>query len=182
VAEPSSVNPQTPRDVGCLSESSPPTAATEHSSGHGSKGSADLTIESLEPLLSAGDWQRITALLGPTEKASQLSPALALVYALAKHETPSEPQGETDIRELAIRSVGSLLAVDPSSATAVLFAKRLLRRTPQSWKRRPAPRATVSMAILGAALTIGTMSGWLLSSSSFSTPWHRLLALLAHSG
>ncbi len=132
---------------------------------------SDPRLEELEPLLRAGDWDAVLRALGPDDHAGRLPPNLGLVYAIAlreketsaESERPRESKG-AEATDLAIRCTAGLLGVSTDSALALVVAKRLLRRNPVGWQKRPAPPARVSALIMVAALAIGSALGWLVAS------------------
>ncbi|MFT3768534.1 MAG: hypothetical protein QM820_24065 [Minicystis sp.] len=127
---------------------------------------ADPRFAELEPLFDRSAWKDIADRLGPPEKAAELPPALALVYALARREAAGDEvaRGAT---ELAIKSMAALLGVAPDSATALVLAKRLLRQNPASWRTRPAPPARLSVAIVLLGVAVGVAVGSFLSLDAF---------------
>ncbi len=118
------------------------------------------TLHDVEPLLAKGNYQGLCELLGPLDRAEQLSPALALLYATARKETVS-PEGDEDVNPLAIRSVASLLDVSEDSRTALMVAKRILRKNPVIWQKRKAPGAPARVFLILFGLAIGIIGGWL---------------------
>lgn len=126
----------------------------------------DARLAELEPLFDRSAWKEIAEKLGPPEKAAELPPPLALIYALARREAAGDDvaRGAT---ELAISSMASLLGVAPGSATALVLAKRLLRQNPASWSTRPAPPARLSLAIVLIGVAIGVAAGSFLSLETF---------------
>jgi hypothetical protein len=119
---------------------------------------SDPRFLSLEPLLAHGEWDRICELLGPPEKVAELPPSLGLVYAIARKEAAGEASaGDADA--IAIRSVAALLGVGASSEAALVVAKRALRRNPNTWRTRPAPKKGLSVALVVIALVLGVLAG-----------------------
>jgi hypothetical protein len=134
--------------------------------------SQDPRLAELETLFTSADWEGVVNKLGPPEQAGQLPPNLGLLYALASKElTPpndkaaskDSAQRDATVNRIAIRCAAGLLGVEPDSPLALLFAKRLLRRNPVAWQKRPAPSALVSVLIVGIGLSIGAGVGWLVS-------------------
>jgi hypothetical protein len=122
----------------------------------------------IENLLASSDWSRVADLLGKTDP-DKLPPRDALLYALARHESGGDADANAMTR-LAITSVARLLDVRESSEVALVVAKRLLRKTPVSWARRPAPPARVSVLIILVVLVLSGALGWFLSSTHVK--WH----------
>ncbi|MBI4704426.1 MAG: hypothetical protein HY744_25265 [Deltaproteobacteria bacterium] len=117
-------------------------------------------LAKIEPLVQKGDWEGVCGLLGPPERAEKLPAKLALLYAAARAEAGGA-ESMTDANFMAIRSVAALLGVSPESRTALVVAKRIMRRSPAAWGRRPAPKAPLRMALVIIALTLGIVGGWL---------------------
>lgn len=115
---------------------------------------------SVELLLQQTRWADIVQTLGPQERAAELPPTLALIYAMALAETAGAGS-TTKANLLAIRSVASLLSVPEDSGTALMVAKRVMRRNPVAWRARPAPRAPLRIALVVVALALGIVAGWL---------------------
>ncbi|MBW2452911.1 MAG: hypothetical protein JRI68_00275 [Deltaproteobacteria bacterium] len=118
------------------------------------------TLHDVEPLLAKGNYQGICDLLGPLERAEQLDPASALLYATA-HKEVGSADSEEDVNPLAIRSVASLLEVSATSRTALMVAKRVLRKNPVIWQKRKAPGAPARVFMIIFGLAIGIIGGWL---------------------
>lgn len=125
--------------------------------------SADPRTDAVEAALATGDWKKVATVLGPLDKAGALPPNLGLLCAVAHHETSNE-EGATGANELAIRCAASIFGVPPESALAVVLAKRLTRKNPVTWRKRPAPPARISILIVAITLALGGGIGWLLSS------------------
>jgi hypothetical protein len=125
---------------------------------------AAALLGSVEPLVQQNRWDEIVTTLGPSARAEKLPPALALIYAMALAETAGS-RSTSDANLIAIRSVATLLAVPTESSTALMVAKRVMRRNPIAWRRRPAPRAPIRMALVIVALALGIVSGWLVGPS-----------------
>jgi hypothetical protein len=126
----------------------------------------DPRLAELEPLFGRTAWKEIADKLGPPEQAEALSPQLALIYALARREAAGEGSA-AGANELAIRSMASLLGVAPTSATALVLAKRLLRQNPAGWRTRPAPPAKLSLVIILLGIALGVAAGSFLSLETF---------------
>jgi hypothetical protein len=129
--------------------------------------SADARTELAAKSVAMGDWRRVATDLGPLDKAGELPPTLALLCALAHHESaPEDDDGNQAQRanELAMRSMATLFGVQANNPLALVLAKRLLRKNPSAWRTRPAPPAKTSFLIVAATLAIGSGIGWLLTS------------------
>ena len=126
---------------------------------------ADPRFVDLDPLFARNAWREIVERLGPPEKASELPPALGLVFALAQREAAGEGSA-AGATELAIRSMAALVGVAPGSNTALVLAKRLLRQNPAGWRTKPAPPARFSVAIIVVGIVAGAAVGWFVSLGS----------------
>jgi hypothetical protein len=129
---------------------------------------SDPRLAELEPLFDRTAWKEIEGKLGPPDEAGKLSPALALVYALARREAAGD-EAARGATELAIQSMAALIGVPPGSPIALVLAKRLLRQNPASWRTRPAPPAKLSVAIILIGIAIGVAAGSFLSLSAFQS-------------
>lgn len=127
--------------------------------------SLDPRLEAVEPLVARGDWANVSKQLGPMDKAGFLPPNLGLLFALAHHESASEEDAGAG-NEIAIRCMAGLLGVASESPVALVLAKRLLRKNPQTWREKPAPPARVSFLIVLAVLVLGAAVGWFGSSGT----------------
>jgi hypothetical protein len=114
----------------------------------------DAKLAEVEALLETTNWGAVVDVLA---KAESLTPPLALLYAIALRERDAE--GDAD--GIAIRAAAALLCVPEDSETALVVAKRILRRNPVAWKARPAPPVRVSVAIVVAVLVLGALAGFL---------------------
>ena len=124
--------------------------------------SMDPRLEAIEPLLKRSDWTAIIKELGPVENAGSLPPHLGLLFALAVNES-NAPSEVVDPAELAIRCAAGLFGVPAESEIALVVGKRLLRKNPLSFGKRPAPRARVSVLIVLVTLVVGAGVGWLVT-------------------
>jgi hypothetical protein len=127
------------------------------------KTDADPRLAEVEPLFAQGNWQRVCELLGPPERADELPAPLALLYATARKE--HDPEQAAEANPLAIRSMATLLGVPADSQTAVIVAKRILRRNPAAWAVRAAPPAPTRVVLILATVVLGAVIGWLLGPS-----------------
>lgn len=123
----------------------------------------DPRMLELEPLIAASDWASVIKQLGPAESAGRLPPNLGIIYAVACKEMENAPAEQIDLNEVAIRCAAGLFGVEPDSPIALLLAKRLLRKNPVNWKKRPAPRPMISFIIIIVALVLGGLFGWAAS-------------------
>lgn len=128
----------------------------------------DPRLAELEPLFGRTAWKEIADKLGPPERAAELPPALALIHALALREAAGEGRA-AGANELAIRAMAELLGVAPTSATALVLAKRLLRQNPAGWRTRPAPPAKLSLVIILVGVALGVAAGSFLSLETFAS-------------
>jgi hypothetical protein len=126
----------------------------------------DARFAEIDRLLDRTAWKEIAEKLGPPEREAELPPALGLVYALARREAAGD-EAAPGATALAIKSMAALLGVPADSVAALLLAKRLLRQNPATWRTRPAPRATVSVAIVVLGVALGIAAGSFLSLSAF---------------
>lgn len=121
----------------------------------------DVKLAEIEPLLKQTHWGAVADLLS---KQETLSPPLALLYAVALRERDTKGR---DPERIAIRAVAALLCVPEESETALVVAKRILRRNPVGWQKRPAPSARVSFLIIAIVLLAGAAVGFLLGPGGF---------------
>jgi hypothetical protein len=122
--------------------------------------SADPRLTELEALFAKGDWDGIRRRLGSPDQIGQLPPTLGLIYAVAWREAEGD-EGASGASALAIRCAASLFGVPPESSTALVLAKRLLRKNPAAWRSRPAPPRRISALIMVVALLVGAGVGLL---------------------
>ncbi|MEP7122499.1 MAG: hypothetical protein ABJE95_16375 [Byssovorax sp.] len=127
--------------------------------------SVDPRLTELDPLLSSGAWGEILKVLGPPEAIEKLPPTLALIYAVALRESAGD-RSATPANELAIRSMAAIYGIAPTSTTALVLAKRLLRQNPAAWRTKAAPPAKFSVLIIVVAVALGLGVGWWLSTGS----------------
>jgi hypothetical protein len=135
--------------------------------------SPDPRIEATTTALASGDWRRVATDLGPLAQAGALPPTLGLVCALAHHEAGDESAAQL-ANDLAIRSTASIFGVPPDSTLALVLAKRLMRKNPVAWQKRPAPPAGTSLLIVVATLAIGGGIGWLMTSGLVKLNLHSI--------
>lgn len=151
-----------PKEEAARRPSVPPPKPTSEAPKARVVTSTDPRLESIEPLINRGDWAGIVRELGPPDKAGALPPHLGLIFALAMNETAGA-ESPTDAAQLAIRCAAGLFGVAPDSATALVMAKRLLRKNPLSFGKRPAPPARTSALIVFITLVVGAGVGWLVT-------------------
>jgi hypothetical protein len=132
----------------------------------------DPRIPEIEAALTASDWDHVIQSLGPAEQAGRLPPNLGLLFAVAmkEKERPNTPQ--YDITDLAIRCCAGVFGVDPSSPIALVLAKRLLRKNPVAWQKKPAPPPSISILIISIGVAVGALIGWLVSFGYIQFRFH----------
>jgi len=119
----------------------------------------DPELKRLEPLVERGAWENLAKELN-AEPAH--SAEYRLLRILAQRETlPSDDKAAGRLTQDAILALAELLGVPPSSATALMLAKRLLRRNPVWTQNQPATGMSIGVVIIG--LLVGTGVGWLLT-------------------
>ena len=146
-----------------LIEAPPAEVEKAPASTRGVVTSGDPRIEAVESALATGDWRKIATDLGALDQAGALPPTLGIVCAVAHRELAGEDAAQA-ANDLAIRSAAAIFGVPPDSKLAIVLAKRLMRKNPVAWQKRPAPRASTSILIVLATLVIGGGIGWLFSS------------------
>ena len=136
-------------------------------------------LDAAGPLLEQSRWRDLRLLLAADHaSASGLPPVLALLYAVAlkedqlqgrqqKHEPPAGPTGAAE--SIAISVVQRLFELPEASVISVMIAKRLLRKRPLDWKQKPPAR--VSAILVGSALLLGALVGFLLHPSLLGLFW-----------
>jgi hypothetical protein len=131
-----------------------------------SHGGDPLLLAQVEPLVQQSRWVELRTLLaGQEESPANLPPAFALLYAIALKEGAASDDAKDGPREqaeaLGIAAVSELLSIPPHSATALVVAKRALRRRPLEWTQKASGRTSVLFVIL--ALLCGAGVGLALS-------------------
>lgn len=136
-------------------------------------------LEAAEPLLQQSRWRDLRLLLAlDSASAETLPPVLALLYAVAlkedqlqsKHSKHDPFAGQAGAAEsIAISVVQKLFALPEASVIPVMMAKRLLRRRPLDWKQKPPAR--VSAMLVGSALLLGALVGFLLHPRLLGLFW-----------
>jgi hypothetical protein len=118
----------------------------------------------IDPLLAQGSYAEIHKLLGPVEKARELPASLALIFSMSHKEVGAKDPGN-EVNQLAITSVATLLGESASDHTALMLAKRILRKhTP--FTRRKAPNAPVRIAVVLLGIALGVVGGWFAGPGS----------------
>jgi hypothetical protein len=123
-------------------------------------------LSQVEPLVQQQRWAELRTLLASQEEGpSKLPPAFALLYAIALKEGAGAEESSGAPREqaeaLGIAAVSEMLSVPPHSATALIVAKRTLRRRPLEWNQKASGRISFLFVIL--ALILGAGVGLVLS-------------------
>jgi hypothetical protein len=133
-------------------------------------------LEAAAPLLEQSRWRDLRLLLAKDNReAETLPPVLALLYAVALKEDHAQakldpfaaPAGAAE--SIAISVVRRTFELPEPSVIAVMIAKRLLRRRPLDWKQKPPTR--VSAMLVGSALLLGALVGFLLHPSLLGLFW-----------
>jgi hypothetical protein len=127
----------------------------------------DPRIQAVELLVRDSEWQKVCAELGPIEKLSELPPALVLVYAVARKELGDEGD-DTALNMQAIAAMKELVGAGQDSDVALMLTKRLLRRTPVAWRRRPVPHSGYRVTLMVVALALGIVAGWAMGPGSIT--------------
>jgi hypothetical protein len=132
-------------------------------------------MSAVEPMLESGKWHELRTLIeargGDPRK---LPAALGLLYAIALKEDRAADPAETNkfaiqADALGIHAMSQLLSVAEQSATALVIAKRLLRRRPLDWNQKPPARVSVLLVL--AALLFGAVVGFVLHPGLLSPFW-----------
>jgi hypothetical protein len=131
-----------------------------------SHGGDPVLLSQVEPLVQQQRWAELRSLLASQEDGpANLPPAFALLYAIALKEGAGAEESTNAPREqaeaLGIAAVSEMLSVPPHSATALIVAKRALRRRPLEWNQKASGRISVLFVIL--ALICGAGVGLVLS-------------------
>jgi hypothetical protein len=156
--------PEIAKRVSSRPAPAPATASGRPPASERPAAEVDARLDAAAKVIATGDWRALAEALGPLDQATTLPPTLGLLCALAHHETASDESAQA-ANELAIRCVGGLFSVAPSSAISMVIAKRLLRKNPVTWRARPAPPAKTSILIVALTLVVGGGVGWLLTSN-----------------
>lgn len=119
----------------------------------------DPELKRLEPLVERGAWENLAKELStdPSHSAEY-----RLLRILAQRETlPTDDKAAGRLTQDAIVALAELLGVPATSPTALMLAKRLLRRNPVWTQNQPSSGLSFSIVIIG--LLVGTGLGWLLT-------------------
>jgi len=120
----------------------------------------DPEIEKLEQLVERGAWETLAKEL---RADASRSAAYRLMHVIALRETlPHDDKGGAGhkLTHEAIVAIAEMLGVPESSPTALMLAKRLLRRNPVWVQKQPDARVSFGVVVVG--LLIGVGIGWAL--------------------
>lgn len=136
-----------------------------------------VLLSQVEPLVQQQRWAELRTLLASQEEGpSNLPPAFALLYAIALKEGAGADDAAGAPREqaesLGIAAVSEMLSVPPHSATALIVAKRALRRRPLEWNQKASGRTSFLFVIL--ALLCGAGVGLVLAPQLMQ--WMQVIA------
>ena len=170
VAPPTPAAPPAPPPPLGAPPAEPPTAtpaSTSAPSPPARESDADAALlAEVEPLVHQARWQEVIELVTKREAdPMRLSPRAALLFAVALKEAPTTGPGArptVDPDLLGIRAVAALLHVDGQSRTAMMIAKRVLRRKPLEWQRTPPRRVSILITLI--ALALGAAVGLVFKS------------------
>ncbi len=127
----------------------------------------------LDPLVRQGRWHEVATRIEQLHPTGTDMPAgIALLYSIALKEAPPTPARAAQLAQsdrLAVRAMGELLGVAEESASALVIAKRTLRKRPLEWQKEPPRR--VSITLMLAALFVGAGVGLSLSHQSLHWPF-----------
>lgn len=136
-------------------------------------------LDTAGPLLEQGRWRDLRVLLADDNTTGANLPApLALLYAVALKEEQSQAThskhdpfaGQAGAAEaIAISVVQKLFELPEPGVISVMIAKRLLRKRPLDWKQKPPTR--VSAMLVGSALLLGALVGFLLHPRLLGLFW-----------
>ncbi len=130
-------------------EASPPTSQPQPARG------PDLVR--LEQAVARGDWQQVAE---QTAEDLGRTPLKTLLHVIALRETArGRDANDVTLTHDAIAALSSLLGVAENSPTALILAKRLLRRNPFSRTRQPSAALSASVMLVG--IGAGGAIGWL---------------------
>lgn len=120
--------------------------------------------DEVESIVQQTRWQALIEFVEARgEPVSELPPALALLYAIALKEAQDLTQtGATSPDAIGIDAVAKLLHVGEDSPTALVVAKRVLRKRPLEWAQQPTRKVSVVAVVL--ALAVGAVVGLLLNA------------------
>lgn len=154
------VAPATLKPVNRMSVTGGLSASHPENSPVTSHGGDPLLLAQVEPLVQQGRWVELRTLLaGQAAAPANLPAAFALLYAIALKEGATADDAKDGPREQAesigIAAVSELLSIPPHSATALVVAKRALRRRPLEWNQKASGRTSVLLVILAVLLGAG---------------------------
>lgn len=113
-------------------------------------------------LLERGEYEKVVELLGPPDRAAELSPTLALMYIVARGEL-DEGAALADLPLLAMETCGKLIDMPARSRASRLVAKRMLGLSNADVRGRMLTRP-VRIGLVAVGLFLGLALGWLLSA------------------
>lgn len=120
-------------------------------------------VAEIERLVDRAAWKEIAQNLGPGAEAEELSPALALIYAVARRESAGD-DAASQATQLAIESMAKVLGVAPESPLSLVLAKRMLRKPPAATSAPGAPARQRVVTWLIIAMVVGFVAGALLGT------------------
>ena len=130
------------------------TRISKHESQYG-----DTRLAKLDTLVERSAWEQVVKELGSERDQT---PGIVLLRVLAQRELlPDRDKGAVALTREAISAIAQLLEVPESSPTALLLAKRLLRRNRSVGGT--APSKGLSAGVLLAGLAVGAGVGWLIT-------------------
>jgi hypothetical protein len=119
-------------------------------------GYGDVRFAKLDPMVERSAWEQVAKEL----EGKQLPPQLTLLQVMARRELVDDKSAVALTRE-AIKAIALLLEVPETSPTALLLAKRLLRRNRAAPQGQPTKG--LSFGVVLAGLTVGIGVGWLVT-------------------
>ncbi|HEX2677470.1 MAG TPA: hypothetical protein VHM19_12540 [Polyangiales bacterium] len=157
-----------------LSKPPPPPPVVRASLPPRAKDQSLAGLPDVDALIEQGKWHELRALLETkAPEPAQLPPTLALLYSIAvKEDAASEDTTQTrrvDVDLLGIRAMADLLGISEQSPSALLLAKRMLRRRPLEWNQKPPRR--ISFLVVAIALLVGIGAGFFISPTLMQHLW-----------
>jgi hypothetical protein len=119
-------------------------------------GYGDVRFAKLDPMVERSAWEQVAKEL----EGKDLPPQLTLLQVMARRELVDDKSAVALTRE-AIKAIAMLLEVPETSPTALLLAKRLLRRNRTPSQVRPSTGLSFGVVLAGLAVGIGV--GWLVT-------------------